>query len=251
MQYEERLVAFLDILGFKKIIKKTETETKEFENLISLLRRIKDGVERLNKEDENPTDIRMSIFSDSIIISAALTNNVDIFAEQLLRTNIWLLEQGYFVRGGIDYGKVYHKEDTVFGPAFIRAYELETIADYPRIVLSEKAKEKLSHEKNENTIAVKLSSFYFKKDCDGLYYIDYFNSSDSSSEYEIFLNNLENMTNNNMSENIGNESIVKKMEWIKNKILLSNSGNSEREEHYTLPHFLNSVYNNSKIINNN
>lgn len=244
MQYEERLVAFLDILGFKEIIKKTESETKELENLISLLRRIKDGVEKLKNEDENSTDIRMSVFSDSIIISAALASDVDMFAGQLLRTNIWLLEQGYFVRGGIDYGKVYHREDTVFGPAFIRAYELEKIADYPRIILSEKAKEKLHHEKNENTIAVKVSSSYFKKDCDGLYYLDYFTGSNSDG-YDFFLNNLEKMTNNNMSENIGNESIVKKMEWIKNKILFSNSGNSEREEPFTLPHFLNSVYNNT------
>lgn len=227
MQYEERLVAFLDILGFKEIIKKTESETTELENLISLLRRIKDGIEELDKEDENPTDIRMSVFSDSIIISAALTKDVNIFAGQLLQTNIWLLEQGYFVRGGVDYGKVYHKENTVFGPAFIRAYELEKIADYPRIILSENAKEKLHHEKYENNIGMKLSSFYFKKDCDGLYYIDYFNCAHSGEGYEFYLNNLEKMTNDNMSNNIGNESIIKKMEWIKNKIWFLNSGKSE------------------------
>jgi hypothetical protein len=47
-----------------------------------------------------------------------------------------LLEEGYLVRGAICSGLLYHDKRVVFGPALIKAYEMEsTIAKYPRIII--------------------------------------------------------------------------------------------------------------------
>lgn len=220
MQYKERLIAFLDILGFKRIIEKTESDIVEFKKLIEVLYAIKNSFNQINSTDENPTDIHISMFSDSIIISASLTCKADIFVSLLLKTNVWLLERGYFVRGGVDYGNIYHKNEIVFGPAFVKAYELEKLADYPRIILSENARKKLHHEKNGNTTSVSMSHIYFKKDCDGLYYVDYF-LKDDTDEYKKFIDDLKKNVDENILNNRQNQSILKKMMWIKNKICLS------------------------------
>jgi hypothetical protein len=46
-----------------------------------------------------------------------------------------LLCLGYFVRGAIALGKLYHDDEMVFGDALVRAYELETsVARFPRIL---------------------------------------------------------------------------------------------------------------------
>jgi len=237
--YEERVIAFLDILGFKKIIEETETETKKFEDLLDVLKRIKEGVEQLKTGKYNPTDIRMSTFSDSIIISAKITEHMDAFVQQLLMTNIWLLEQGCFVRGGVDYGKVYHNENMIFGPAFIKAYELEKSADYPRILFSKEAIKKLHHNKQPNSkIAVSITHSYFKRDCDGLCYLDYFNYANNAEEgYAKFICNLEKMMDKNIASNLDDVGVIKKMDWIKNKIQLCNK-NQEQKQNLTLDDFI-------------
>jgi hypothetical protein len=54
-------------------------------------------------------------------------------AEELSRT---LLRAGYFARGAITKGLLYHDHNMVFGPAFLEAYRLETtVSKFPRIMV--------------------------------------------------------------------------------------------------------------------
>src|SRR5438046_8242078 len=47
-----------------------------------------------------------------------------------------LLSTGYFIRGAIVKGDLYHDDKMVFGPALVHAYNLErAVVDYPRIML--------------------------------------------------------------------------------------------------------------------
>ena len=50
--------------------------------------------------------------------------------------NVKAMEKGVLLRGSIVCGKVIHTEKKLFGPAFIKAYEMErTRAIFPRIII--------------------------------------------------------------------------------------------------------------------
>ena len=98
-------------------------------------------IHRTKKEtDENSNlvcDKRITIFSDSIIISVLDVENS--LLELIL--DIRYLQQnsvmhGLLLRGGISIGKLIHTEKDIYGPVFIDAYKLESeCAIYPRIIL--------------------------------------------------------------------------------------------------------------------
>ncbi|REB11596.1 hypothetical protein DVB69_00170 [Sporosarcina sp. BI001-red] len=163
LQYEKRLVLFIDILGFsnlvsesssnqiklqkiRRILKVLERELhrdKEFQESHEIFTRKLRGsfplsVEANDKHYVNPSKIEYTQFSDNIIISSPYINAQSLVS---LISNISLLQarflqEGILFRGGIAYGDMYHKENLCFGPAFNRAYFLESkVAEYPRIVI--------------------------------------------------------------------------------------------------------------------
>ena len=84
------------------------------------------------------------------------------------------------MRGGISIGDVHYEEDTIFGPGFVRAYELESVyARIPRIVIDPtliaqlKSDERLSSKYNEFREDVRQIRKNIRKDFDGVYFIDY------------------------------------------------------------------------------
>ena len=50
-----------------------------------------------------------------------------------------MMSKGILLRGGITVGQLCHKDNIVYGPAMVEAYELESkSAIYPRVIVSEK-----------------------------------------------------------------------------------------------------------------
>jgi hypothetical protein len=140
MPYSERYVAYIDILGFSEIIKRSETNPRLYEELVKKLSEIQ---AREPIEGEEAIDFQFQTFSDSIVVSvsselrglAYLLNAIYIFA-------LDLMQESLLIRGAIAKGKLYHKKGVMFGPAFIEAYRLEqTVAKYPRVVLSKQTYE--------------------------------------------------------------------------------------------------------------
>jgi hypothetical protein len=133
--YERRLVVFCDILGWRAKIAQAGTDATK----IGELRRIILQLTRLLRL-ESPHDIRVSSFSDNIVMSQAVeTEKKTLFFIQQLGPLIAATAMGGFLlRGGITIGDLIHDDEVVFGPALNRAYELEsTVADYPRMVLDQ------------------------------------------------------------------------------------------------------------------
>ena len=93
-----------------------------------------------NEGLEQATGIKVTTFSDSIIISYPANKEDGLF---LLLINIIHLQLelgalGIMIRGGIAIGGVYHDGRMVFGPAMNEAYMLESRrAVYPRVVIFE------------------------------------------------------------------------------------------------------------------
>lgn len=168
LTYEHRLIAFIDILGFKEIVKQSETDTSKIELIYSVLEYLKDW-EKTEKWDLKFIEIEESAqykgvsnfdlrgrtnttsFSDSIVVSVKVDQNVNEMASTLIVNLAYigtvLLEKGILFRGGLTIGNIIHVDNgTVFGQGLIDAFMLETrSAKYPRIVLSDKLLNKLNY----------------------------------------------------------------------------------------------------------
>lgn len=118
--YEKRLVAFLDLQGFKDdIILNYPPEA--IGSLFGKFNSLKGMLER----DDN--DLQVTIISDSIVISVTLNksenlihffNACSFFAKPRMG-NLFIA-----IRGGIAYGDLHHKDNIVFGPALVDAYDI-------------------------------------------------------------------------------------------------------------------------------
>jgi hypothetical protein len=139
LAYENRLVAFLDVLGFSRMVLDRRDEDVEFiVNLIpDMLRTHKGNVLR--------DDLQVTSISDSIIISVRAESDEilrDLFNICVIvgRVQHELALNGYYMRGGISVGKLVHdfKRNLVVGPAYIQAYLLESEKSIvPRVVIGE------------------------------------------------------------------------------------------------------------------
>lgn len=157
----------------------------------------------------------VTTFSDSIVISYPIHNLVlkRVFHE-IRDLVLILIEHGFICRGGVGVGELYHKDTVVFGPAMVKAYELESEhAEFPRVIIS-----------NDDIIKFNLSrpELDLKIDDDGFTYFDIFNfyyseSGQMMSTSQFIKDKLEEI----ISENIDNpdEGIRNKYIWLSDKLI--------------------------------
>ena len=133
--YEKRLVAFLDLQGFRDdIIRNYPAEA------IGSLFGEFDCLKRMLEKDVN--DLQVTIISDSIVISVSLDkpeNLLYFFDACSFFAKPRMGKLFVAIRGGIAYGKLHHKDNIVFGPALVDAYEIsegEHKSDFLRIRMS-------------------------------------------------------------------------------------------------------------------
>lgn len=185
LTYEERIIAFIDILGFRNLV--NETVEKDFVNqakltsLVKALNLINEEFESLIRAGELPYSFMITYFSDSIVLSLPKVNTVGLLSvfEVLKRIQIKLVNFEILLRGGIVVGKVIHQPNFILGPAMIEAYDLESkSALYPRITIDPDIMEILvrQSEMTDELYSVKEFDFHktFEADFDNTYYIDYF-----------------------------------------------------------------------------
>lgn len=138
-RYLDRAVAFIDILGFSQAIRSLTTAAS-FDRIVGALNDLRD-----NKSVNAMIDpeIKINIFSDSVFLSAPLTGNgFQGIVRAIQNLTLDLLEQGYFLRGGLTVGKLYHDDEIVVGQGLLDAIYLEReIARFPRVVASRRFQE--------------------------------------------------------------------------------------------------------------
>src|SRR5665213_1592240 len=138
--YSERYVAFLDILGFSDIVKRSTTFPEKATELIAILEDIANAKQEFAEDMQLPTDdFKAQSFSDCIILSEN-ASPIGLFhlMASVTMLSFNLMSKGVFTRGGIAKGKLHHSDKVVFGPAMIEAYQLESLTSrYPRILVDQ------------------------------------------------------------------------------------------------------------------
>jgi len=153
LQYEDRIVAFLDVLGWRSAVERSERDDELARQLGMALHAILDqtkeiGWRQVQREIHAgkinapvDVDIKTTQFSDSVVVSLSATQKEQMqpaLVSSLFSVVTRLLELGFVVRGGIAAGKVIHNREMIYGPALNAAYDLEQTAIFPRIIVDER-----------------------------------------------------------------------------------------------------------------
>ena len=164
MHDNKHIIAYLDILGFKSIIKKS-TNHDYIKNLKDIFNMAKMTLDNYNSNFSEylKNNIEINIFGDSIIISLKYNNDdyvlLSLFISLLSLIQLYFIESNYFLRGGITIGElikeslIKNEPSVLLGKGYIEAVELEENAIYPRIICSKSIIEEYSKLYfKENTI---------------------------------------------------------------------------------------------------
>jgi hypothetical protein len=183
--YEDRVLAFIDILGFSEAVKRTITNGMENEDETTKIVRLFDDAKELIKQhnpsfmDTSTADKSVHHFSDSIIISYPKTKAGAVFyiISETLFFSLTALQKGFLIRGAVVCDKLCHTETKIFGPAMVKAYQMESkLAVYPRIILDDNildiAKE-YPREMNKQNSEFKVIQNLLLEDFDGYFFINY------------------------------------------------------------------------------
>jgi len=135
--YRERYCAFLDILGFSEIVAGLD-QAGSAEALRTLLSTMHAAPRGDNIRFFEGSDLRAQSISDALLLSAQPSpHGLAHLFHNLEGLAVALLEQGFFVRGAVVRGKLYHDERMAFGEGLVRAYRLEQdVVRYPRIMVT-------------------------------------------------------------------------------------------------------------------
>ena len=231
-EYKKAIVVFLDILGFKDKIK--NDTPKEIYGILNYINawNTEDGVndfipekvycyeKYLNAQniDVNKlcsdvrSELKVSTFSDSMIISLPYTedefNNkffMIVYFTAYLMSHLAM--SNYFCRGGISVGDMFHKKNIFFGEGFLKAYELEQIAIYPRVIFSKEIEEMFDKQMP-----------YTKQFNDGLFGVDFLNFAKELRNNSVYLQPIEKLIDENINYWKDIQQVRMKYEWLKNQL---------------------------------
>lgn len=254
MEYEIKLTAFLDILGFGKLVEnsakapdlvktifeflssidknKVHTETFMQLNLDAIppeeLDSVIESQKLMAQAISSEWPIIISYFSDSLVLSASNSNACYMILESIANMTVRIWEEyRLLIRGGISIGQLVHVDNgPIFGPAMNAAYFLESKkAVNPRVIVDNTAFESLKNvdlyakmntifSKSEDYVSINLASSFN--------YLINFSTASLIPEYKRRLINALDETPNALAAKIAEfeneESIKSKYVWIKNEI---------------------------------
>lgn len=227
----ESVVAFLDLLGFRKASKGPDPLPS-----LRALRAALDGaamhardtlIERVSPVLIIPPRWVMRVFTDNIAIVYPILQHRGVVQSlgNLIGNLAWfqayMSRRGFPVRGSIAIGQAYVDEDIVFGPAIVEAYEAEcTIAHMPRIVLCDRAAQLLLDDlprHGRDHFSPQWQEL--RRDTDGRPFIDYLNAPVRVAEDDIgaddqLLRDHRDVIAANIAQFGGDERILAKYRWM-------------------------------------
>ena len=169
VKYENRIIGFIDILGFGQLVFDSENDEEKFSLIQGVLTELKevddvygspeslfahsnysslspeyqDDLNKLyesTRDKAEPSRVQITTFSDSIVFSCpASSDGLSNFRYFLIKLLVRTSKIKLLLRGGISCGSLIHSDGNIFGPAMNRAYHLESkVAKQPRIAVDER-----------------------------------------------------------------------------------------------------------------
>lgn len=161
----ERVVCYLDVMGFSQSVQKSSSSREQLEGLVSILEEVQSTV----LEGYSGTKLVFQNLSDSIFVATQSTNSEEI--EHLILCiqdiTILLMGRGYLVRGGFSSGLCSVSPNIVVGESVVHAVKLEEqVAQFPRIVVSGK-----TYNSIKDTV---VAARNIERSEDGIYWVNPF-----------------------------------------------------------------------------
>lgn len=220
-EYSERYCAYVDILGFAELIDRLSLGETPFHALRTLLRTIHETPARDLQDDFTDSDFRAQSISDAVAISTAPNENglLHLFYT-LEELAIRLLADGFFLRGAIVKGKLYHDDKMVFGEALVRSFQLEqSVVRYPRLMLTSEIVEDVQNAKERKE---DFKNWIVNSE-DGPRFLNIFNTArlaiaeldkDSRQNQIDFCNDLASQIDRRLKESFDQPSHFEKVRWF-------------------------------------
>ncbi len=190
--YKNRYCLFLDIMGFEEKIKQSAND----DDLRKMLDKALDEIINFWADDGHHSEMgaTISTFSDSIAISfdgygegiernSGVEDKATMIVCDAIRLALKLANLGLLVRGGLALGKLVHKNEKIFGPALVHAYQLEKTAIFPRIVTETSTVHHLADPRHRT--AAFLATM-IQHEPSGLAYINYVNIGGGHARFKYF-----------------------------------------------------------------
>ena len=225
VNYDEALVTYLDMLGFRELVQ-SDTAGR----ISRTIRLVRDAL-RPDRDRARLYEMTYQSFSDLTVVSipvltaANLNFRPGVLHSQILRVanaQVELLREGIVLRGGMTFGSIVRSYGQLFGPALIRAYDLEsTQAKHPRVILDEvifrelkrnPALTKSGAEHEQRAIMALLD-----KDEDDHWFIDYLcalHSEVESRKFRGFLRRHRQIIRTRLRQFAQEKKVVEKYEWL-------------------------------------
>lgn len=145
IEFKNRLVAFVDIMGFRELLKNADNSTsllqKYYDTLYKHLGEKSEAFAKYHPEHQ----FDKLVVSDAIVLSVVLegtneekTSTISNFMRSIgLLQYVLAFECDVWTRGAITAGKLFidGSNNLLVGPAFVKAFELEKDANYPRLIV--------------------------------------------------------------------------------------------------------------------
>ncbi|HRN40654.1 MAG TPA: hypothetical protein PK649_01110 [Vicingus sp.] len=159
MNLQNKYVAYLDVLGFKELVNKRNTNTLKayfdtIKNVLNLIR-----IDKKNIESLLVSDSTILISPDSKEDFKTLLRAVQTIQFELVKQDIW-------IRGAISYGEVYFDQESnlIVGKGLVNAYLLESSAKFPRVIIDTSIIPKIADDRQEFFEFVNPDNTNFRND---------------------------------------------------------------------------------------
>jgi hypothetical protein len=217
VRYTRSIVSYLDILGFQDLV-----ESKTPGELSQILRILAESVEP--SQTFEAEQIQFTKFSDTVIRSIPeekyYPRNLLFELRSILHAQIGLIPRGITIRGALTIGDIVQSWGIVYGPAVVRAYQLENKkGGPPRIVIDPQSVALVEPVIEKENLGSEWAALVRKEG--GTTFLDYLRACElelnvPEQEYPMFLQFHRDLVRAGLTKYVGQPSILSKYEWMKN-----------------------------------